>query len=140
MVVVVVTLAQSAVVDSVATTFGGADPESIGSIKYRAVREYAAQNRCVIAEDYDVLVRRIFPPVEDIYVYGGETKEIAEYGRVYIAIKPKTGDTLSNITKNYIKKSLDPFRIASIDIRLIDPDVMKIEVDTVVFYDNKEDS
>ena len=132
-----VTLAQSGIVDSVATTFGGASPESIGSIKYRAVREYAAQGRCVIAEDYDVLVRHIFPACEDVYVYGGETKEIAEYGRVYIAIKPKTGDTLSNITKNYIKKSLDPFRIASIDIRLIDPDVMKIEVDTVVFYDNK---
>ena len=131
-------LAQSGVVDSASTTFGGADPESIGSIKYRAVREYAAQNRCVIAEDYDVLIRRIFPPVEDIYVFGGETKEIAEYGRVYIAIKPKTGDTLSNITKNYIKESLNPFRIASIDIRLIDPDVMKIEVDSVVFYDNKK--
>ena len=132
-----VTLAQSATVDSASTTFGGADPESVGSIKYRAVREYAAQNRCVIAEDYDVLIRRIFPPVEDIYIYGGETKEIAEYGRVYVAIKPKTGDTLSNITKNYIRESLNPFRIASIDIRLIDPDVLKIETDTVVFYDNK---
>ena len=132
-----VTLAQSAVVDSVATTFGGADPESIGSIKFRAVREYAAQNRCVIAEDYDVLVRRIFPACEDVYVYGGETKDIAEYGRVYIAIKPRTGDTLSNITKNYVKESLDPFRIASIDIRLVDPEVLKVEVDTSVFYDKK---
>ena len=132
-----VNLAQSAIVDSVATTFGGADPESIGSIKYRAVREHAAQNRCVIAEDYDVLVRRIFPACEDVYVYGGETKEIPEYGRVYIAIKPRTGDSLSNITKNYIKESLNPFRIASIDIRLIDPEVMKVEVDTLVYFDKK---
>ena len=133
-----VTLAQSGVVDSVATTFGGADPETIGSIKYRAVREYAAQNRCVIAEDYDSLVRHIFPACEDVYVYGGETKEIAEYGRVYIAIKPRTGDALSNITKNYIKTSLDPFRVASIDVRLIDPDVLKVEVDSLVYYDNKK--
>lgn len=133
-----VTLAQSGVVDSVATTFGGADPETIGSIKYRAVREYAAQNRCVIAEDYDALVRHIFPACEDVYVYGGETKEIAEYGRVYIAIKPRTGDALSNITKNYIKTSLDPFRVASIDVRLIDPDVLKVEVDSLVYYDNKK--
>ena len=133
-----VTLAQAGAVDSVATTFGGADPETIGSIKYRAVREYAAQNRCVIAEDYDALVRHIFPACDDVYVYGGETKEIAEYGRVYIAIKPRTGDTLSNITKNYIKTSLDPFRIASIDVRLIDPDVLKVEADTLVYYDNKK--
>ena len=132
-----VTLAQRAIVDSAATTFGGADPESIGSIKFRAVREYAAQNRCVVAEDYDVLVRRIFPACDDVYVYGGETKEIPEFGRVYIAIKPRTGDSLSNITKNYIRDSLDPFRIASIDIRLIDPEVLKVEVDTLVYYDNK---
>ena len=127
-------LADTAVVTSVATTYGGADPESIGSIKYRAVREYAAQNRCVIAEDYDAIVRRIYPAVSDVYVFGGETLEIPEYGRVYIAIKPRTGDTLSNITKNYIKTSLDPFRVASLDIRFVDPDVLNIEVDTNAYF------
>ena len=62
MVVMVLLLLKAGLLIALATTFGGADPETIGSIKYRAVREYAAQNRCVIAEDYDVLVRRIFPP------------------------------------------------------------------------------
>ena len=71
-------------------------------------------------------------------MYGGETLEIPEFGRIYVAIKPRTGDTLSNITKNYIKKSLDPFRIASLDIRLVDPAVLNIEVDVSCFYDNKK--
>ena len=125
-------------ISGASTTVGGSDAESIPSIKFRAPRENAAQNRCVVAEDYDVLIRRIFPPVEDIYIYGGETLEIPQYGRVYIAIKPKTGDTLSRVTKNYIKKSLDPFRIASIDIKLVDPDVLYIEVDDIVYFDKKK--
>ena len=87
------------------------------------------------SEDYDVLIRRIFPPVDDLYVYGGETLQIAQYGRVYIAIKPKTGTKLSNITKNYIKKSLEPYRVASLDINIVDPDLLYAELTTIVYYD-----
>ena len=53
-------------------------------------------------------------------------------------LKPTTGDALSAITKNYIKKSLDPYRIASIDIKLIDPEVLKVEVDSMVYFDDKK--
>ena len=133
-----VRLAQIGNITSAAKTFGGADPETLGSIKNNAVKSYAAQSRCVIAEDYDVLVRQIFPATDDVYVYGGETKKIPEYGRVYLVIKPKTGDSLSSVSKNYIKESLQDYRIASIDVRIEDPDILKVEVDTVVFYDNKK--
>jgi len=125
-------------VESAATSFGGADIESIASIKYRGPRLHAAQNRCVIAEDYDVLIRKIFPPVQDIYVYGGETLEVPEFGRVYVAIKPTTGNSLSNSSKAYIKKSLEPYRVASLDINLIDPDLLFVEIDTAVYYDEKK--
>ena len=130
-----ITLVDPVTTTSVGTTNGGADVESISSIKYRAPREFAAQNRCVTSEDYDVLIRRIFPPVDDLYVYGGETLQIAQYGRVYIAIKPKTGTKLSNITKNYIKKSLEPYRVASLDINIVDPDLLYAELTSIVYYD-----
>ena len=133
-----ITLNEPAEVVSVATSFGGANIESISSIKYRAPRSYSAQNRAVVAEDYDTIIRGIFPPIDDIYIYGGETKEIPEYGRVYIVIKPSTGKKLSNITKNYIKKSLEPFRVASIDIILRDPDILYVEVESAVFFDEKK--
>lgn len=133
-----ITLNETAEVVSVATSFGGADIEGISSIKYRAPRSYSAQNRAVVAEDYDTIIRGIFPPVDDMYVFGGETKEIPEYGRVYIAIKPSTGKKLSNITKNYIKKSLEPFRVASLDIILTDPDILYVEIESNVFYDEKK--
>lgn len=117
---------------------GGSAIESVSSIKFRAPKYYGAQKRCVTAEDYEAIVRQIYPAVDDVYVFGGEILEIPEYGRVYIAIKPTSGDSLSNTTKTYIEKSLDPFRIASLDIRLVDPMILYIEVVSTAYFDNKK--
>ena len=119
-------------------TDGGANNESISSIKFRAPKEYAAQRRCVVNEDYETIIRKIYPPTEDIYVFGGENMPIPQYGRVFVVIKPKKGTTLSQITKNYIKKSLDPFRVGSLDIVLLDPEVLYVEIDTLVYFDEKK--
>ena len=122
---------------SVSTSVGGSKPESVSSIKFRAPKSYGAQNRCVTAGDYAVLVREIYPGVEDIYVYGGESLDIPEYGRVYIVIKPSAGEYLSNSTKAYIKNSLEPYRVASIDLVFSDPDILYVEADSIVYYDEK---
>ena len=45
-------------------------------------------------------MKEIYPGVDDIYVYGGEELDIPEYGRVYVAVKPNSGDRLSALTKN----------------------------------------
>ena len=89
------------------------------------------------ANDYEAIIRKVYPAAMGIYVYGGETLEIPEFGRVYIAIKPLLGDTLSNITKSHIKKSLNDYRIASLDICIVDPDVLYVEVESLVYYDEK---
>ncbi len=124
-------------VSAVSISAGGAEIESVESIKFRAPKNYGAQNRAVIASDYSTLVRSIYPAVDAVYVYGGEELEIPEYGRVFIAIKPSTGDALSTITKNYIKESLNDYRIASLDIILTDADILFVELDSAVFYDDK---
>jgi hypothetical protein len=116
---------------------GGTPLETVPSIKFRAPKFHSAQNRCVTATDYEAIIRKIYPSVMGIYVYGGETLEIPEFGRVYIAIKPLLGDTLSNITKSFIKKSLNDYRIASLDICIVDPDVLFAEVESLVYYDEK---
>ena len=116
----------------------GSLPETVDSIKLRAPRSYEAQNRCVTSDDYETIIRQIFPAVEDIYVYGGETLQEPQYGRVFISIKPTTGDNISSYTKNYIKKSLEPYRVASLDLRFIDPDVINVELRSTVFYDDRK--
>ena len=126
-----------ATINSIDTSNGGSDIEEVPSIKFRAPKYHGAQNRCVTAQDYEAIIRQIYPAVEGIYVYGGETLEIPEFGRVYIAIKPLLGETLSKITKEYIKKSLFDYRIASLDICIVDPNVLYAEVDSLVYYDEK---
>ena len=119
-------------------TEGGSEIETTSSIKFRAPREYAAQGRTVTTEDYEVLVRKIYPGVEDVYVIGGENMPIPQFGRIFIIVKPKTGDSLSQIAKNFIKKSLEPFRVASLDIQLMDPDILNVEVVSAVYFDEKK--
>ena len=118
-------------------TEGGAIIEDVPSIKLRAPKFYAAQNRCVVADDYEAIIRTIYPATDDIYVYGGELLPIPEYGRVYVVIKPSTGERLSNISKNYIKESLDPFRVASLDIVLEDPTILYVENVSTVYFNEK---
>ena len=123
--------------DGIEPSFGGAKLEEVPSVKFRAPKFYAAQNRCVGADDYESIIRRIYPAVDDIYVYGGEILPIPEFGRVYVVIKPTTGEKLSNITKKYIKNSLEPFRVASLDIVLEDATVLYVETVTTVLYNEK---
>ena len=126
---------ETIVIDVVGITDGGSSIEDESSIKFRAPREYSSQSRCVVSEDYETLVRRIYPSVDAVYSYGGENLPIPEYGRVYVVIKPKTGDKLSNLTKKYIKDSLDPFRVGSLDINIVDPLILNIELNSQVYYD-----
>ena len=74
----------------------------------------------------------------DVYGTLLEELEVPQYGRVYIVIKPLAGETLSNVTKTYIKKSLDKYRVASLDLVIVDADILNIEVSTTVLYDDKK--
>lgn len=120
------------------TTSDGAEIETTSEVRFRAPKSYAAQNRCVTPSDYESVIRKIYPGVDDMYVFGGETMEIPEYGRVYVVIKPKTGEKLSGITKQYLKNSLENYRIASLDIKFEDPEIIYVEADTIIFYDNSK--
>jgi len=122
-------------ISRVESSDGGADQETVPSVKFRAPKSYAAQKRCVVAGDYEALVREIYPSVKGIYAYGGETLPVPEYGRVYVAVKPLLGETLSNVAKNFIKKSLEPYRVGSLDIVLEDPNVLYVEINTLIHYD-----
>jgi hypothetical protein len=105
-------------------------------VKFRAPKFYGAQNRAVVASDYDAIIRNIYPAAADVYVYGGETLTPPQFGRVFISVKPNTGEQISNITKNYIRESLTPYRVASLDIVFVDASVLYIEADSLVYYND----
>lgn len=133
-----VVITERPTVTSLTQTIGGAEIEDIASIKFRAPRERSAQNRCVVAEDYETVVRRIYPSADDIYVFGGDELAIPQYGRVYIVIKTVEGSGLTTQAKSFIKKSLDEFRVGSLDIVILDAEILNIELVSTIHYDNKK--
>jgi hypothetical protein len=114
---------------------GGSDIESVSSIKFRSVRGYAAQNRAVTAGDYEYIVRNIYPAADDVYVYGGETLNPPQYGKIFIVVKPFRGNTISNRLKNEIAFKLREYKVASTDIEFVDPGILNIEIISDIFYD-----
>ena len=121
-------------VTTVSAAQGGAEIESVSSIKYSAPKTFAAQDRAVTSDDYASIVRKVFPATADIITFGGEQDEPPEFGKVKIAIKPKVGTALSSFTKQDIVKKLRDYTIASVTPEIIDPSILYIELSSVVSY------
>jgi len=113
----------------------GDEIESIDTIKYLAPRVYASQYRAVTANDYSSLIPFLYPNVESVSAYGGEELDPPQYGKVFITIKPKNGDFLSDVAKNTIKSKLKDYTIAGIRQEFIDLKYLYVEYDSTVSYD-----
>jgi hypothetical protein len=122
-------------INTVSVADGGAESESIDSIKFNAPKNYSAQNRAVTAEDYKVILPQVFANVESVNVWGGEDNNPPIYGKVFICIKPKSGETLTNATKESIKNTiLKGKNVVSIIPEVVDPQYLYIKLDTTVYY------
>jgi len=122
-------------VTTVDNASGGAEPETISSIKYNAPRDYSAQDRAVTADDYKVLVKSLYANAQAVQVYGGEDAAIPDYGKVYISIKAKSGSNLTESTKASIVASLKQYAVASIRPIIIDPEITYLTLNTNFKYD-----
>jgi hypothetical protein len=114
---------------------GGENIESVESIKKYAPRIYSSQNRAVTANDYETLIpSKIYPETESISVFGGEELVPPQYGKVFISIKPRSGDFLSNLVKENIKLKLKKYSVAGIVPEILDLKYLYIETDSKVYY------
>ena len=114
---------------------GGENIETVDSIKKYAPRIYASQNRALSASDYEYLIpSKIYPETDSISVFGGEDLVPPQYGKVFISIKPKTGDFLPNLIKEDIKRELKKYSVAGIVPEILDLKYLYIEIDSKVYY------
>ena len=113
----------------------GSDAETVESIKYNAPRYYSAQYRAVTAQDYALITQRIYNNADSVVAYGGDSLNPPIYGKVFIAIKTKTGSLLNDATKKEIAADLRKYAIASIDPVVVDPDNIYIYTKPFVLYD-----
>ena len=114
----------------------GDEIESIDSVKYLAPRVYASQYRAVTANDYSSLIPSLYANVDSVSAYGGEELDPPEYGRVYITIKPKNGDVISEALKDNIKSNLKKYTVAGIKQELLDLKYLYVEYESTVSYDS----
>jgi hypothetical protein len=107
------------------STRGGVEKESNESIKLLAPLLYEAQDRAVTKNDYEALIRKDNPNVEFVRVWGGEDMVPPDYGKVYAAIKPKTGSRLSTDQKSsLVNRLLKERNVIAVEVKVVDPDYL----------------
>ena len=121
-------------ITSTTASAGGEEIESTQKIKYTAPKAYGTQDRAVTADDYEAIVRQVYPATSDIIIFGGEDQEPPEYGKVFIALKPKDASYLTSLTKNSIVAELKKYVVASVEPRLIDPSILFVELSSKIYY------
>jgi len=112
----------------------GSEIESIDSVKYFAPRIYSSQYRAVTSRDYEAIIKKIYPDTESVAVIGGEELIPAQFGRVFISIKPKNGTFVSDFNKQQIKNKLKQYSISGINQEIIDLKILYVEIDSSIYY------
>ena len=121
-------------VTSVTASSGGEDQESTKNIKFTAPKAYGAQDRAVTTQDYEAIVRKVYPATSDIIIFGGEDQVPPEYGKVFIALKPTDASYLTSLTKKQIIEDLKKYVVASVEPRIVDPSILFVELQSKIFY------
>lgn len=84
------------------SSVGGAERESLQSIKFFAPKSIQIQERAITENDYAILLQNEFPEIQAISVFGGEKLFQPQYGRVVISVFVNNDEVLrSDIQEQY---------------------------------------
>ena len=127
----------STIITNVVASSGGEEKESIKNIKTNAPKMYGTQDRAVTAQDYSAIIRKVYPSVSDIIIFGGEDQDPPEYGKVFIVLKPTDASFLSSLTKQEIISDLKKYMVASVRPVIVDPSILFVELTSKIFYNGE---
>ena len=126
--------ADISLIETIEKSRDGDEIESISSIKYYAPRIYSSQYRAVTASDYESVLGFIYPNVESVTAYGGEEMSPPRFGKVFISVKPRNGDFLSDETKRELIQKLKSYAVAGIVPEFIDLKYLYVELQVNPYY------
>ena len=126
----------SVTINSTVAAAGGEEIESTAKIKYTAPKAYGTQERAVTADDYEAIVRKVYPATSDIIIFGGEDQEPPQYGKVFIVLKPTDASYLTSLTKNKIVADLKKYVVASVEPQIVDPSILYVEMNSKIYYNS----
>ena len=115
---------------------GGSARESIDSIKFGAAAQFSTQNRLVTFKDYETFLKRSYPNIDSLSVWGGEDETPPVYGKVYVALKPKENYFITETEKQrIIDEIIKPKSIVAVSTEIVDSELLFILVENYVQYD-----
>jgi len=115
---------------------GGGEKESTESIRRNAPLSYAAQNRAVVPQDYDAIVRENFANLDSIKVWGGEDNDPPKYGKAFVSIKPKDALILTDEENTTVLEDIiRPKSMLTVDTELVDPEFLFITLEVFFKFD-----
>jgi len=125
-------------INTITSASNGGEIETLDSIKYFAPRLYSSQYRAVTARDYETIVQQIYPNTESVSVVGGEELDPPQFGTVFITIKPKNGEFVSDFDKQQILSNLKDYSLTGINQKIIDLKVLYIELESYIYYNKSQ--
>jgi hypothetical protein len=123
-------------VTTVSVAAGGSMRETIDSIKFGAAAQFSTQNRLVTFKDYETFLKRSYPNIDSLSVWGGEDETPPVYGKVFVSLKPKENYYITETEKQrIIDEIIKPKSIVAVSTEIIDPKYLYIIVENYVQYD-----
>ena len=122
---------------TVSVASGGAERESIQSIKLNAPLDYAAQGRAVTPEDYKTIIPKVYANTKSVQVWGGEDNSTPVFGRSYISIVPTSGSITAAAKEQIVKDLKNEYTIASVTPVIVDPVTTFIRLGVTFKYNKK---
>lgn len=127
------------VVTTVAGSAGGGAKESVEDIKYNISQSFFDQNRAVTPTDYASLIKREYPGLDAVSVWGGEDNEPPVYGKVFISVKPTGRSYLTVSEESYIaERIVNPKSIVSITPVFVRPSYIELDITATAYYDKSK--
>lgn len=117
-----------------ALSYGGADQESIESIRTLAPISFASSGNAVTPGDYVAKAKQLYPEVQDAICWGGEQNNPPRYGYVFLSVIPKNSATLSVLQKDELAYILSQYNVGSVTPVIVDPQYTYVNVNTTVKY------
>jgi len=122
-------------VTPVSAASGGSEREGVDDIKFGAAAQFTTQNRLITTNDYQAFLKRSYPALDSLSVWGGEEETVPVYGTVYVSLKPKTNYYISETEKQRIIDDLiKPKAIVAVNTVIRDPEYLYLLVESYVQY------
>jgi hypothetical protein len=127
------------IINPINAASGGAERESVDEIKFSAPLQFTTQNRLVTYKDYESYIKKNYPAIDSISVWGGEDEIPPIYGTVFVSLKPKQNYFISEAEKQrIIDEIIKPKAIVAVNTIIRDPEFLYLLISSNVLYNPKK--